>query len=269
MSILYIYTVAIATQQPVGLFLLNNSLNHSLLDAGFNYTGGAQPSVSSPLGIFPGATSAHGENWVDFLTVTYNQSVFFSYDLAVSGATIDNDIVAAASTSITSVKQQIVNEFIPGYVSPITVPKPPQWKGNNTLFTIWVGINDIGATFAKGSASTATINQQLITEYTSLVEQLYAAGARNFVFVTVPTIYLSPGTLARGATVVEQEKIDVVQWNNLLKSMAASEKALHTDTNIWIYDAQALFTEILGNVASFPQTAGITNTTDFCAAYAK
>ncbi|PNP47354.1 hypothetical protein TGAMA5MH_01170 [Trichoderma gamsii] len=234
----------------------------------FNYTGGAQPSVSAPLGLWPGATSAHGENWVDFLTVTYNASVFFSYDLAVSGATLDNDIVAASSTSIASVKQQIVSQFIPGYVSPITVPKPPKWTGSNTLFTIWVGINDIGATFGKGSASTASINQQLISEYTSLVEQLYAAGARNFVFITVPTIDRSPGTIAAGTTVAGQEKIDVVQWNQLLFNMAKSEKALHTDSNIWIYDANALFTEILNNVKSFPQTAGITNTTHFCQAYA-
>ncbi|KAL6902705.1 hypothetical protein GGI43DRAFT_382884 [Trichoderma evansii] len=238
----------------------------AVLTEGFNYMGGAQPSVSAPLGLWPGATSAHGENWVDFLTVTYNASVFFSYDLAVSGATLDNDIVG--TTSITSVKQQIVSQFIPGYVSPITVPKPPQWTGNNTLFTIWVGINDIGATYAKGSASTATVNQELISEYTSLVEQLYAAGARNFVFITVPTIDRSPGTIALGATVAEQEKIDVVQWNQLLLKMAESEKVLHTDTNIWTYDANALFAKILDDVTSFPQTAGITNTTGFCAAYA-
>jgi phospholipase/lecithinase/hemolysin len=149
------------------------------------------------------------------------------------------------------------------------VPNPPKWAGSNTLFTIWVGINDIGATFGKGSASTATINQQLISEYTLLVEQLYATGARNFVFVTVPTIDRSPGTIARGAAVAEQEKIDVVQWNQLLVKMAQSEKTLRTDTNIWIYDANALFSQILNNVKSFPQTAGITNTTDFCAAYAK
>lgn len=146
------------------------------------------------------------------------------------------------------------------------MPKPPQWTGNNTLFTIWVGINDIGATYTKGSASNAVINQELVSEYTSLVEQLYTAGARDFVFITVPTIDRYPGTIARGATIAEQEKIDVVQWNQLLIKLAKSEKALHTDTNIWIYDAQALFAKILDNVASFPQTAGITNTTGFCAA---
>ncbi|KAL7924228.1 hypothetical protein ACQKWADRAFT_287666 [Trichoderma austrokoningii] len=51
--------------------------------------------------------------------------------------------------------------------------------------------------------------------------------------------------------------------------MAQSEKALRMDANIWIYDANALFTGILGGVKTFPQTAGITNTSDSCEAYAK
>jgi phospholipase/lecithinase/hemolysin len=200
-----------------------------------DFNGGTQPSASFLLGTFPGATSVYGKNWVYFLLVTYNASTFLSYDLAVSGATLDSDIVAPASPSIPSVKQQITNEFLPGYRSPIVVPTPSKWAGNDTLFTIWIGINDIGATFTNTSA-TANISQELISEYASLVEQLYAAGARNFVFITVPTIDRSPRTIARGATVAEQERVDVAQWNQLLVAMAKDTKAQHEDSNVWIFE---------------------------------
>ncbi|KAL7928397.1 hypothetical protein V8C35DRAFT_333011 [Trichoderma chlorosporum] len=233
----------------------------------FNFTTSKQPSPSAPLGTFPGATSADGENWVGFLTVSYNASVFLSYDLAVGGATLDSTLVAPASPSIRSVRQQIQDEFIPGYVSPKTAPSPPEWTGSNTLFAIWIGINDIGATFAEGTTEANSIDQQIFTEYLQLIDQLYTSGARNLVLISVPTIDRSPGTIARGPTVAEQEKSNVVQWNQQLVSMAEDTKSNHADMNLWIFDANALFTQLLNNITSFPQTAGIKNTTQFCTAY--
>lgn len=176
--------------------------------------------------------------------------------------------MAPASPSIPSVKQQILEEFIPGYVSPIIAPSPPKWVGSDTIFAIWIGINDIGATFTQGTSATE-VNEKIFAEYESLMNQLYSTGARNFIFINVPTVDRSPGTIARGKAVAEQEKIDVVAWNQLLVKTAQNIKATHTDTNIWMFDANALFSEILNDVASFPQTAGITNTTDFCVAYEK
>jgi hypothetical protein len=181
---------------------------------------------------------------------------------------LDSAIVPPASSSILSVKQQIQNEFIPGYVTPKTAPSPPNWAGSNTLFAIWIGINDIGATFTKGSAA-FTIYDEILAEYTLLINQLYSVGARNFIFISVPTIDRSPGTIARGATIAEEEKAAVVQWNQRLANVAQDFKTNHTDTNNWIFDANALFSELLNNITSFPQTACLKNTTNFCVAYEK
>ena len=55
-----------------------------------------QPSLGNPLGNppYPGYTSSNGPNWVDYLTVKYNQSLVETYNIAFGGATIDSDLVA-------------------------------------------------------------------------------------------------------------------------------------------------------------------------------
>ncbi|KAH8800373.1 hypothetical protein F5884DRAFT_891306 [Xylogone sp. PMI_703] len=233
----------------------------------FNFTTSRPPSPSQPLGTFPGATSADGENWVDYLTVTYNASLFLSYNLAFGGATLDGGLVPTNPSTILSVKQQITGEFIPGYVSPRSAPSAPNWAGRNTLFLIFIGINDVGNTYTRGTSFTTSLNEQIFSEYAGLVTQLYSVGARNFVFLNVPTIDRSPGTVARGAAIAEMEKVDIVQWNQMLVKLADATKANHSDTNVWVFDNNALFTEVLNNKDTFPETAGLKNITDFCAAY--
>lgn len=51
--------------------------------------------------------------------------------------------------------------------------------------------------------------------------------------------------------------------------MAKSLKADKPDANIFTVDSNQLFTEVLDNPASFPQTALYKNTTDYCVAYEK
>ncbi|KAL8893108.1 MAG: hypothetical protein Q9215_000113 [Flavoplaca cf. flavocitrina] len=110
---------------------------------------GPQPSRENPLGNppYPGATSANGPNYVDFLTTTYNQSFIRTFNFGYGGATIDPSLIASPYGSIVqSFQQQVREEFVP--------------------------------TYATNSG-------------------LYTAGARNFLFMNVPPIDRSPGTLGR------------------------------------------------------------------------
>ncbi|KAI4207919.1 MAG: hypothetical protein LQ346_000256 [Caloplaca aetnensis] len=156
---------------------------------------GAQPSPDNPLGnpAYPGATSSNGPNYVDFLTTTYNQSFIETFNLGYGGATIDPSLIGSPYGYIVqSFRQQVQDEFLPTYATNSGVA----WSGSNSLFTVFFGINDVILSYGQRDS---TLNYLLIKSYESLVHQLYAAGARNFLFMNVPPIDRSPGMLARDA----------------------------------------------------------------------
>ena len=105
--------------------------------------------------------------------------------------------------------------------------------------------------------------------YHGLVDELYYAGARNFLFLNVPPVDRSP--LAKLNSVADQaiEKADIAAWNAAVFAMAAAIKQDKPDTNVFTVDTNKYFTEVLDNPASFPQTAGYKNTTNYCTAYEK
>lgn len=101
------------------------------------------PSIGNPLGNppYPGHTAVGGENWVDFLTTTYNNSLTFTYNFAWGGATIDAKLVTPGQgISLTNEVNTFLNKF---------ASKPPStpWQTPNTLFSMWIGINDIGYSY--------------------------------------------------------------------------------------------------------------------------
>ena len=99
----------------------------------------AQPSATNPLGnpAYPGYTSSNGPNWVDYLTVEYNQSRVQTYNLAYGGATVDADLVQPYQPTVLSLEDQVNKEFFPYYVSKTTAG----WTSANSLFAFWIGIN--------------------------------------------------------------------------------------------------------------------------------
>jgi hypothetical protein len=62
-------------RKAVFVYKLTFHSGDSYTTPGFNDTG-VQPSIGNPLGNpnYPGYTSSNGPNWVDFLTVKYNES---------------------------------------------------------------------------------------------------------------------------------------------------------------------------------------------------
>lgn len=236
---------------------------------GFDYTS-TPPSVGNPLGnpTYPGWTSANGPNWVDFLTVNYNDSLLLTYNLAYGGATVDSDLVAPYDPSVLSLKDQINDEFVPGYTgSSPTAPSAPAWKGQDSLFVIWIGINDVGNSWWTDYA---TLYATIFEEYTGLVDTLYNSGAQNFVFLTVPPTDRSPLMIEQGEYGQEGIKAAIAYWNGLVSDMASTLKADHAnEVNVWVYDAAADFSAVLDSPDAFPQTSGLQNTDEYCVDYQK
>ncbi|KAL8718971.1 MAG: hypothetical protein Q9225_003964 [Loekoesia sp. 1 TL-2023] len=129
---------------------------------------GTQPNPENPLGnpAYPGATSADGPNYVDFLTTTYNQSFIETFNLGYGGATIDPSLVGSPyGLIVQSFRQQVQEEFLPTYARHSGV----DWSGSNTLFTVFFGINDVILSYGQRNS---TLNFLLIKSYESLVHQV-------------------------------------------------------------------------------------------------
>jgi len=241
---------------------------HKFFPFGDSYTttsfavNGTQPSSSNPLGNppYPGYTSSNGPNWVDFLTVKYNKSLIETYNLAYGGATVDSSLVAQYEPTVLDFVQQVNDEFIPTYVE----KKTAAWTSANSLFAAFFGINDVGNSYSQQNA---TLNADIFKVYSSLVEKLYNTGARNFLFINVPPVNLSPLTQANGASAQALEAADIKDFNSKLASLATNLMARHRDATVFVFDANKLFSQVLANPDSYSQTAIYKNTTTYCAAY--
>ncbi|EME81427.1 carbohydrate esterase family 16 protein [Pseudocercospora fijiensis CIRAD86] len=231
---------------------------------GFNVSG-AQPCVDNPLGNppFPGHTSSNGPNWVDYLTLDYNATYLQTVNLAYGGATVDSALVTPYLPTVLSVKQQIQDEYQKTYANH---PATFAWKAKNTLFAIWIGINDVGNAYAWSNSS--QVYPKIWSTYSSLVEELYTSGARNFLFINVPPVNRSPLTMAQPYQSQTQERKDIEAWNANLTTMVNDLHKKHKDTTVFPFDAYKLFGQVLDDPCSFDKTYPYKNTTSYCEAYA-
>jgi len=237
----------------------------SYTTTGFNATSGPQPSAGNPLGNpkYPGNTASDGPNWVDYLTVKYNDSLVLTYNLAYGGATVDSALVAQYLPTVLSLEEQIQTEFVPLYGG----QKLATWEPSTTLFAIFIGINDVGNSYAATASGNTTIYNAILSEYASLVNQLYTSGARNFLFLNVPPVDRSPLTASSGPSAQALEASRIALFNSGVTNLARNLAHEDTQNNVFLYDAHTLFEEALDNPQRFPQTALYRNTTDFCFAY--
>jgi len=232
----------------------------SYTTTGFNDTL-TQPNAANPLGnpAYPGYTATNGPNWVDFLTTTYNETFLETINLAYGGATIDSALVAPYLPTVLSVKEQVNIEFLPVYSSS---PSFFPWKSDNTLFATFIGINDVGNAYQEANKS--AIYPKEFQEYAALQDQLYQAGARNFLFLNVPPVDRSPLATGQGAAAQASEKADIAAWNANVTALAANLTKTYSDATTFVFDTNAVFTQVLDDPASHVETAPYKNTTNYC-----
>ncbi|KAG6866381.1 hypothetical protein C0993_007542, partial [Termitomyces sp. T159_Od127] len=189
------------------------------------------PAVGNPLGnpIYPGYTSSGGQNWVDYVTTEFNNSLLFTYNYAYGGATIDATLVAPFAPTVLSLTDQ-VNQFLSGAG---TKPAATPWTSADSLFSIWIGINDIGNSYYLGGDRDANV------------------GARNFLFVNVPPVDRSPLMTPQGITATSLEASVIAGFNAKLLQYAADFKANNTGVTNYFYDSNAQFSIILDNPTAY------------------
>lgn len=226
-----------------------------------------QPDEVNPLGnpAFPGRTFSNGRNWIDFLTYQYNDSLVFSYNFAFPGATVSS---FGTKSQFRPMDQQVQQFFLPNYAQNVTAKKA-QWKSNDTLFTSFFGINDVNASSKLGRANMTVLHTQIFATYAKLVDELYQAGARNFLFMNVPPVFRAPLNTAQGNSSAEMNKLAIADFNMRLSNMVTRFLQQRTDATAFMLDTFTTFSGVLDNPKSRPETEGYTNTTGFCSTYSR
>lgn len=141
-----------------------------------------KPSASNPLGnpAYPGWTASGGANWVGYLAKEYNASLLYSYNFAYGGATVNASLVKPYQSTVKSFIDQ-VGQFSSSIASH---PSYAPWTAENSLFAIWLGVNDVGNSYYQEDVQ--TLLPKIMDSYFGQVQILYNAGARNFALLNVP-----------------------------------------------------------------------------------
>jgi len=229
------------------------SFGDSYTSTGFSATGN-QPSAQNPLGnpTYPGQTTSNGPNWIDVVTVKYNRSLTLTYNLAYSGATIDNTLVSISS-GIPSVTDQVAT-FMSKYANkPSTAP----WQSGNTMFSCFVGINDIGSSYSRSDIN-SFIDTLLTAEFKQL-DKLYTSGGRNFLFFNIPPMERSP-LISGQAAWAAQEKAVIATWNSKQQTYISNFKNSHSGVTTYFVDSNAQFTMVLNSPTSYGLSSDIKST---------
>lgn len=80
---------------------------------------------------------------------------------------------------------------------------------------------------------------------------LYNAGARNFLFLTVPPINKTPLVLAESTATQTQEGAAVVTYNQLLQAALDTFKKSNSGITAWVYDTTTAFNTAIDNPTAY------------------
>jgi phospholipase/lecithinase/hemolysin len=96
------------------------------------------------------------------------------------------------------------------------------------------------------------------------VEELYQAGGRSFMFLTVPPTNRAPLLIEAGKAATTKIASVIKDYNSQLAASVAAFKKKHKDLDqVTVFDTQPIFNTLLDNA----QTFGFVNITGYCEAY--
>jgi len=225
----------------------------SYTTTGFNVSNG----VNS---IDPGFTSSNGNVWIQYLRDTFNVTSTRVFNLAVGGAVTDNNLVTPFMPNIPSLIDQ-TDQFVK-----FLAPKPvgAQWSSDNSLFAIWIGINDVGNSWYWTNVTQAGFHHTIMDHYFAQVEKMYTGGARSFLFLSVPPFDRSPLFIEQGMNATRLTASSIADYNTQLAQRVANFKHTHHDLQqVTLFDTGRVFNSLLNNANSL----GFVNVTGYSELY--
>ncbi|KAJ3562000.1 hypothetical protein NP233_g9845 [Leucocoprinus birnbaumii] len=187
---------------------------------------GEVPSTDNPLGVtYPGVpwTENGKPNWIGHLITKYCPHPRYDPDEEEQREDYRNHPLlvynyARGGDRVTGVATQIRRLFLPKVgQKPTWAP----WDANSTLFLTWVGINDCASSMN---------NSDNIQELFELQEELYSAGARNFLFIDVPPVHKGAMALFLPSTIHYGGSRE--NWNELLQQAMEEFMTAHDDRTL-------------------------------------
>ncbi|EIN12103.1 hypothetical protein PUNSTDRAFT_43146 [Punctularia strigosozonata HHB-11173 SS5] len=221
-------------------------------------------------------TTAGGPMWIEYLTSTYNvshvnlfnfASISIIFIISYGGAVTDQNIIAQSSSATQSFRDQ-VNNFLEYYANNSSLA---QWNKNNTLFTIFFGINDIGKSFYWTNETVHRTNARVLASYFEGLSLLRDAGAASFLLLEVPNVGRTPDLLKQGNNATLQARA-ADDYNKQLASHVSEFRQNSTragvDVNINIHSTNAFFDFILDNsgILGFENVTGLSNEAQYSTA---
>ncbi|PYI13176.1 cellulose-binding GDSL lipase/acylhydrolase [Aspergillus violaceofuscus CBS 115571] len=227
------------TTNPTYFFTFGDSYSQT----GFSASG-TQPSAAAPMGNpdLGIGTTTNGPNYIGYLTTQENASLVLNYNLAAGGATIDNALVPAYPGDVAAQLRLFGAVYSD---KPASAP----WTSRDAVFSFWIGINDIGNAYATTDAASYT--PQLIARLKQQVAQLYATGARKFLFLNVPPTSRSPFFLDQGNATVARHAAYLATYNRNLEAMVQGLRGEFAGVTTVFYDAWSFVTKILDDPTAY------------------
>jgi len=199
---------------------------------------------------YTGINNSKGESWTVHLANLNNMTL---WNYSVSGACIDKDIVPRKYFTTT------FREEYTYFIERMSKGRKyaDKWNGSNTLFTFWLGTNDI-TSLNRTEFPQAFLNQTLDTLgdiFFTNVKGLYDTGARNFLIFNVQSINEIPSS--NGSSINFDS--DVQNFNEHIQKLSKDFTTKFTDSNIIIYNMM----EEIRYIQEHYKDYGFINSNDF------
>ncbi|MBB1585180.1 SGNH/GDSL hydrolase family protein, partial [Serratia sp. OS31] len=178
---------------------------------------------------------SNGPTWVEYLA-KLNQLPLYNW--AVGGAA--------------SNQQKL---FIPGLLEQVDswliyMKEAKNYRPENTLFTVWIGANDL-VTYHQSV-------DKLIANQAQALRRLVGAGAKKILVLNLPDITRAPEFAHRDDD--EKIKNQIIDYNHRLQQMVSNINGLVQTPSIHVFDLATLFDDMLDE----PYRYQVTNTKSSC-----
>ena len=192
----------------------------------------------------------NGPNWVDYFPwVAY----VFGVHVAPAGAYFEKyrgtNFAVGGAQSGDLLKPRVSGDgkmSFPAQIPTYLATTPGGQASADDLYVIWIGVNDFPA------APNDTVDH-----IKAGIDLLRVNGARSFVVITVPDIWLTPDIIAAGGATIDAAKRFVAAVNTLLQVQIPSYASSY-GIEVSLVDINTIFDELVYNPTEF----GFTNSVD-------
>lgn len=131
---------------------------------------------------------------------------------------------------------------------------------------IWIGINDLVNSYLDDDDD---VHPALFTRLRELVNDMYEARARQFIFINAPPLERSPRVigLSASATRIPVVAAAVVDYNKRMLRLAKAVNHDRAYTTVFHFDVYILMDTVISEPSLFDLTVSYKATSSYCSAY--